>query len=380
MLHRREQVIRPAPVAESQSPALRLDPCHDAQLIRVATGARSQQSRVIWLALWMAGTIASYIGAALAVRALAKNLSVFEIMSLRSGSGLAFLLTLMAVWPKMRRGLTSRRIRLHFVRNSVHFVGQIIWALAITLLPFATVFALEFTAPIWVALLAVMLLGERLSLRRAASIALCLAGVLVILHPGFWSFRPVALLALGAAITRALAAVVTKKLTQTETTFAILFWMNLMQLPMNLAGSDPLFITKLDLSMALPLIGIAVTGLSAHLCMAEAFRCSDAIVVVPLDFLRVPLIALIGWSFYGEALDALVLAGSSLIIAGVIWNLRTEVRAHARSGDFSLPPSAADQGGPRTKTTPGDIVRPVSARERLRGVSPSYTVPGHSTS
>jgi drug/metabolite transporter (DMT)-like permease len=288
----------------------------------------------MWLALWMAGSIASYIAAALAVRALAKSLSVFEIMSLRSAGGLAFLLFLMAVRPKTRGGLTSHRIGLHLVRNSVHFVGQIIWALAITLLPFATVFALEFTAPIWVALLAVTLLGERLTLTRAASIALCLAGVLVILHPGLSSFTPVALLALGAAITLALTAVVTKKLTQTETTFAILFWMNLMQLPMNLAGSDPLFITKLDPSMALPVIGIAVAGLSVHLCIAQAFHYGDAIVVVPLDFLRVPLIALIGWSFYGEALDALVLAGSSLIIAGVIWNLRTEVRAHAQSGIF----------------------------------------------
>jgi drug/metabolite transporter (DMT)-like permease len=188
------------------------------------------------------------------------------------------------------------------------------------------VFAVEFTAPIWVALLAAIFLGERLTLTRVASIALCLAGVLAILHPGFESFRPVVLLALGAAFTRALASVVTKKLTQTETTFAILFWMNLMQLPMNLAGSDPSFIARLDPSLALPLIGIAITGLSAHLCMAQAFRYGDAIVVVPLDFLRVPLIALIGWTFYREALDAFVLAGSTLVIAGVIWNLRTEAR------------------------------------------------------
>jgi drug/metabolite transporter (DMT)-like permease len=330
MRQRRQQISRPAPVAESEAPALRLDFGHDAQPIRFASAARSQQSRVLWLALWMAGAIASYIGAALAVRALAKSLSVFEMMSVRSAGGLAFLLALMAVSPKMHLGLTSRRIGLHLVRNSVHFMGQIIWALAITLLPFATVFALEFTAPIWAALLAIMLLSERLTLIRGASTALCLAGVLAILHPGFSGFQPVALLALGAAITRAFTAIVTKKLTQTETTFAILFWMNLMQLPMNLAGSDPLFITKLDLSMALPLIGIVVTGLSVHLCMAQAFRYGDAIVVVPLDFLRVPLIALIGWSFYGEALDTLVLAGSSLIIAGVIWNLRAETRAHAQ--------------------------------------------------
>jgi hypothetical protein len=78
-------------------------------------------------------------------------------------------------------------------------------------------------------------------------------------------------------------------------------------------------------------IGIAVLGFSIHLCVAQAFRYGDAIEVVPLDFLCVPLIALIGWSFYGEALDAFVLAGSGLIIAGVIWNLRTEARVDAGS-------------------------------------------------
>jgi drug/metabolite transporter (DMT)-like permease len=331
MLYRRQRASRLAPVAESEPPVLRFDPRYDPRLVRFATVARSQQFRVLWLALWMAGSIASYIAAALAVRALAKSLSVFEMMSVRSACGLAFLFALMALSPKMRRGLTSRRIGLHLARNSVQFVGQILWALAITLLPFATVFALEFTAPIWAALLAVMLLGERLTLMRAASTALCLAGVAAILHPGFSSFPPVALLALGAAVTRAFTAIVTKKLTQTETTFAILFWMNLMQLPMNLAGSDPLFISRLDSSMALPLIGLAVSGLSVHLCMAQAFRYADAIVVVPLDFLRVPLIALIAWSFYGEPLEALVLAGSGLVIAGVIWNLRTEARVQPQS-------------------------------------------------
>ena len=330
MLQREHEVTDTGPVAETQSP-VRSEALHAAEAIPAGSAARN---RVAWLALWMAGAIASYIASALAVRALAKNLSVFEMMSVRSASGLAVLLAIMAVWPQTRRGLTSRRIGLHLARNSVHFVGQNIWALAITLLPFATVFALEFTAPIWVALLAVMLLGERLTLTRAASIALCLIGVLVILHPGLSSFQLAALLALAAAFTRAFTDVVTKKLTRTETTFAILFWMNLMQLPMNLAGSDPSFVTRLDFSMALPLIANTITGLSIHLCVAQAFRYGDAIVVVPLDFLRVPLIALIGWAFYGEALDALVLAGAGLIMAGVLWNLRTETRASAPAERF----------------------------------------------
>ena len=91
-------------------------------------------------------------------------------------------------------------------------------------------------------------------------------------------------------------------------------------------GSDPTFVLRIDASMVLPLVGIVVAGLTTHLCLTNAFRYGDAVIVVPLDFMRVPLIALIGWSFYGEPLDALVFAGAGLIIAGVLWNLRDEVR------------------------------------------------------
>ncbi len=274
----------------------------------------------------MTGSILSYVAGALAVRSLANKLGVFEIMSVRNASGLILLAVILMVRPELGQGLTFRRIGLHLARNSVHLLGNVMWTLAIMVLPLATVFALEFTMPIWLALFAVIFLGERLTAARATTIGLCLVGVFAILRPGLSTFNPAALLALGAAITLAFTSTATKKLTQTETTFAILFWMNLMQLPMSLAGSDPLFITKLDASMTLPLIGMAVAGMSTHLCIAQAFRYGDAIVVVPLDFLRVPLIALLGWSLYGESLDAFVFAGAGLIIAGVTWNLRAEAR------------------------------------------------------
>jgi drug/metabolite transporter (DMT)-like permease len=107
--------------------------------------------------------------------------------------------------------------------------------------------------------------------------------------------------------------------------FAILFWMNAMQLPMNLVGSSPSFVTKVDdVTQILPLIGVAIAGLSSHFCLTNAFRNSDATIVVPLDFLRIPLIALIGWSVYGEPLDAFVFVGAAIIITGIVWNLRAE--------------------------------------------------------
>ena len=213
---------------------------------------------------------------------------------------------------------------LHGLRNSIQFLGQIAWMWAVTLLPFATVFALEFTMPAWTALLAVVFLGEKLAASRIASVGLCFVGVLVIVQPGLASFQPTSLLALGAALSFAIVVVITKKLTATEATFAILFWMNAIQFPINLVLSDPMFLGRIDSSMAAPLLGIAVSGLSAHFCFTNAFRHGDATIVVPLDFLRVPLIAVVGWLFYGEALSAAVFLGAVLIGAGVIWNLRSE--------------------------------------------------------
>jgi drug/metabolite transporter (DMT)-like permease len=287
---------------------------------------RSDLARVIF---WMSGALLSFSTMAVSIRELGGILSVFEILSIRSGTGVVVLLGLAAINPALRPGLFTRRLPLHAFRNVVNFAAQVCWAKGVVLLPFATVFALEFTTPMWVAFLAVTILGERLTLSRAGTVLLGFTGVLVIVRPGFESFQPAAFLVLASAVGFAITSIVTKKLIPTETTFAILLWMNLVQLPLNLAGSDLLFLSKLDWSHALPVLGIMVSGLSSHYCLTNAFRAGDALIVMPLDFLRIPLIALIGWAFYGERLDVLVFLGAGLIIAGIVWNLLDEARRRA---------------------------------------------------
>jgi drug/metabolite transporter (DMT)-like permease len=180
--------------------------------------------------------------------------------------------------------------------------------------------------PAWVALLPIPLLGERMTVSRAGSIVLGFVGVLIILRPGLEAFQPAALLVLACALGFAISLITTKMLTRDVSTFAILFWMNLMQFPMALVGSNPLFITKLGVEQILPFLGVGISGLASHYCLANAFRAGDATVVVPLDFLRIPLIALVGWLFYNEGLDVFVFVGAAVIIAGVVWNLRDEAR------------------------------------------------------
>lgn len=285
--------------------------------------SHSNLDRVV---LWMMGTLLSFCVMAVSIRTLAAHLTIFEILTMRSGIGLFILCAILAARPTLRPALAPRRLGLHLLRNGTHYAGQYMWALALTLMPLATVFALEFTMPAWTALLATFTLGERMTPSRIGVVVLGLIGVLIILRPGLATFHPAALLVLCAAFCYAISMVATKQLTSTASPFAIVFWMNLMQLPMSLAGSSldfPLQLTSHDI---VPILGVGAAGLSSHFCLSNAFRAGEAGVVVPLDFLRIPLIACVGWWFYNEPLDVFVFIGALVIVSGVIWNLRAETR------------------------------------------------------
>ena len=296
----------------------------------------------------MTGALLSFCLMAVAFRKLAETLSIMEILATRNGLGLAVMVTLLILRSELRPLVRSRRPALTLFRNTIHLGAQYLWAMSVLLLPLATVFALEFSAPAWALLLAVPVLGERLTASRVGAVALGLIGVLVILRPGLETFRPETLLVLAAAVGFAVTMITTKKLTMTDSTFAIIFWMNMIQLPLTLVPSDPLFVMKLSLAQLPAFAAVGVAGLASHYCLANAFRAGDASVVVPLDFLRIPLIAVIGWWLYGEALDALVFIGAGLIIVGVLWNLQSEARRQVILLADPQDPAAGDpRSGPR---------------------------------
>jgi drug/metabolite transporter (DMT)-like permease len=277
----------------------------------------------------MTGALLSFSAMAVSIRALSGKLRILEILAMRNGGGLAILLVLGALNPALMRALSTRRLVLHIMRNTVHFGAQFLWAMGLTLLPLATVFALEFTMPAYTALLAVVFLGERLTPSRIGVVIFGFLGVLVILRPGLESFQPAAVLVLGTAFGYAVSLTQTKALTSTESTFAILLWMNVVQLPLAMVGSDPRSYLALSAADLLPVGAVALSGLASHFCLAQAFRSGDASLVVPLDFMRIPLIALVGWWLYGEPLDTYVFSGAGLIVLGVLWNLRAEAAPKA---------------------------------------------------
>ena len=284
-----------------------------------------KHGQLLRVVLWMTGALLSFSAMAVSVRVLSETLSVIEILTVRSGLGLLVMTALTTMRHNLRATILTRQLPLHLLRNTLHLGAQYLWATSLLLLPLATVFALEFTAPAWTLVLALPLLGERMTPSRIGAVALGLVGVLVVLRPGVATFQPAALIVLGAALGFATTLVLTKKLTRTDSTFAIIFWMNLIQFPLALAGSDLLFASRILLLQIPAVIAVGISGLASHYCLANAFRAGDATVVVPLDFMRIPLIAVVGWWFYGEESEAS--RASGLPVAGAIAPERTSRKA-----------------------------------------------------
>lgn len=270
-------------------------------------------------ALWMTGAITSFSAMAIAVRELKGAHDTFEIMAARSAVGL--LIVLVAAWATGRlREVSAQRLGGHVLRNAIHFTGQNLWILAVTLIPLAQVFALEFTTPLWTLLIAALFLKEQLTARKVVAIALGSVGVYLILNPGGDIVNPAALYVLGAAVCYALAHVATKALSTTDDALTILFYMCLVQLPLGLVLSASHWVLPTPLQWVwLTLIGLS--ALSAHFCLTHAMKTTEVSVVVTLDFLRLPLIGVVGMALYGEGFKPMLLVGAALMLVGNLVNV-----------------------------------------------------------
>lgn len=296
--------------------------------------------RPLAAALWMTGSIASFSAMAVAGRQVSAVHDTFEIMLWRSLVGL-FLVV--AVFSALGRLGEVRRDRLgsHLVRNLFHFAGQNLWFWALATIPLAQVFAIEFTSPLWVILLAALFLGERLTRTRILAAALGFAGILIVARPDFTALEPGVIAAALSAVCFAATNVLTKALTRGESIVSILFWLTLMQLVLgaSFAGWDGRMVAPTAATLPwLALIGVA--GLCAHLCLTMALTLAPAGFVVTVDFARLPVIAVVGWLVYDERVAPTVFAGAGLILAGILLNFRAASTARAQQsvGDNSVTP------------------------------------------
>lgn len=274
---------------------------------------------------WVCVALLSFSTMAVAGREVAPDLDTFSIMFYRSLLGLAVVL---CIFPFSRQGFAAvmtRRLPLHLTRNLFHFAGQNLWFYAVSLVALAQVFALELTTPIWVALLAPFLLGERFTALRLGAILLGFAGILIVIRPGLTTIGPGELAAMACVAGFVGTVIATKTLTRTESTLTIIFWMTFSQAIMALIMLWGLpVIPQGEAILWVLLIGIC--GLLAHFSLTQAYRYADATIVAPMDFLRLPLITVVGMILYSEQPDLWVFVGGAVVFAANYLTIRTARR------------------------------------------------------
>jgi drug/metabolite transporter (DMT)-like permease len=271
-------------------------------------------------ALWMAGWLSLTLVMAVAGREALRELNVFELMEVRSLIGF-LLLSPMIYRAGGFAALKTLRLTHHVARNLIHYVSQLGWFFALTLIPIGQVVAIEFTMPTWTAILAASFLGERITSWKGAAILLGLVGVIIIVRPATGQVDPGQLIALGAAIGFGVSMVLVKSLTRTESALAVIFWMLVVQSTVGLVPTLALWTWPSAHGWSWMIV-IGICGTFSHYCLVSAMRYADATVVVPMDFLRVPLTATAGWLLYAERLDVFTGLGAALILAANLLNLK----------------------------------------------------------
>lgn len=268
---------------------------------------------------WMSGALVSFCLMAIGARELAGGIGTFQILFFRSTIGL-IVVTFVISQAKRSSLFKTNRLKLQLGRNIFHFLGQYGWFLGIGLLPLAQVFALEFTMPLWTLIIASLFLKEQLTFKKSIAILLGSIGVYLILNPGTEIVSTAALYVIGAAIFYSLTHVSTKSLSATDDPLTILFYMCLIQLPIGLLLGVSNFILPSMVQWGW-LILIGVTALTAHFCITNAMKTTEASIVVTLDFLRLPLIAVVGIIFYEEAFKPMLVVGATLMLIGNLINI-----------------------------------------------------------
>src|SRR5882757_8363880 len=281
-------------------------------------------------ALWMSGWLTLMLVMTIAGRETTRELSVFQLLEARSVLGFFLLYPLIHLNGGVAI-LKTARLPQHIARNLIHYGAGLCWFFALTLIPIGQVVSIEFTMPIWTAILAVSFLGERMTVWKISAIVLGLIGVIIMVRPAAGEINPGQLIALAAAVGFGISIAMMKSLTRTENTLTIIFWMLVIQ---SAAGFFPaLYVWIWPSAYAFGwIVVIAFCGTFCHYCMARAMLYADATVVLPMDFLRVPLTATAGWLIYSERLDMFTVLGAALILAGNLLNLRAADPVAARIG------------------------------------------------
>ena len=263
----------------------------------------------------IASTIA-FAGMHALIRQVSNDVHPFQIAFFRSFFGLVVFMP----WI-VRSGLgvfATERLPLHVLRSVMNVVAMFMFFTSLSLSPLARVTALGFTAPIFAALMSVILLKERFRLRRWAALICGFAGTLIILRPGVLVIDLGSVLVLGSALIWGLTLIVIKMLGRTESSVTITAYMNLLLTVF--AFVPTLFVwTTPPPEIWFLLLVIGISGTLAQVAIAESLKLAEASTVMPFDFLKLIWAAFLGYFMFAETVDLFTWLGAAIVVGSTIY-------------------------------------------------------------
>jgi drug/metabolite transporter (DMT)-like permease len=249
------------------------------------------------------------------IRLAARHLHSFEIVFFRNFLGLLFLLPMMLGTP----GLIRRdRMKVHLGRATSGFIATMGTFYAVANAPLATTLAINYTAPLFGTLGAVLVLGERIRARRIAALAVGFVGMLLVLRPGQLPLTAGIVAGIVSAVSTGYSIVAMRSLVGVDDARAVAAWTFILTTIPSLAVA--MFVWQTPPLAVWPLLaGIGAAAAIGQLTLTRAFSLAEASAVLPLDFVRFGLITAAGILLFGETYDALTLAGGALILSSTIY-------------------------------------------------------------
>lgn len=265
------------------------------------------------------------------VKHLATTYPVLQLVFFRSLFAFVPLSILLARSGGLAALSTSRPLG-HVLRSLTGLVSMALFFLAFALLPLAEAIALSFAGPLFLTVLSIPLLGERVGPRRWAAVLAGFLGVLVIVRPGAGVFGTEALIPIGAAATYAFAMIFVRRLSRTETNAAIVFYFTASCTVISALAMPFVWVTP-SLADLPGLVGLGLLGGSAQLFMTQAFRLAPAAAIAPFEYLAILFGIGFGYAFWGELPDRWTVLGAAVVVASGLYILHREtVRRRERGG------------------------------------------------
>ena len=250
------------------------------------------------------------------VKGLNISFPVWEIIFFRAFSGIlvSFGLIFIFGWKSLK---TKKPIR-HFVRAFSAVGCVIFYFFGLKFLLLSENIAIVHSAPIFAALLAVPILGERLGIHRITAIVIGFIGVIIIVKPGTDVFKLVSILPLISALFMASVYLSTRSLMNTDSSIAIIFYYSLALLITSIVFFPSDFAMP-NIVQLIPLMSLGVTGSLGHYFLSQAAKNAEVVVISPFEYSSFIFVGIMGYIFYNEVPSVSIIIGGILIIAGGVY-------------------------------------------------------------